>query len=557
MKLYKIKKTKFIIQCPECLGLSRVKINDNNFICRGECKNGHIFDNLSFEQFKSCIKNIWCSKNYENKNNNNNINCYNCNKSIYCNCDKLNITKDINNEFCSIHNLKYDFYSNNNKINLCEECQKLIPYVNNKKEIKSKINEYNRTIKELIEYIELKKEEIVKRFEKLKDFLNILSYINETILYKFNYSIYDNYNYENFDYFFNYQNNGECFNKNKYLKYLLIGSNLNINQKNILISNPIKEKNNLEKVEYVNTIGDYTCLNYFKDNKFYSIDLYSSYNILKIFDIIDSSFKLIYTYKFNNIKIVDEDGNYKYYRNVEYFINNEYSHFIFIFSEKKDIYILEYNDSENKIFIKEKIDIGESHSYKGLIENKNGNIVLREKKKLSVWKKNKELFEVIKDYKGYFYDLYNINDLMFLSVSYNNDKAIISFYETEKYNKIKYIRIPIYVGFIKTINNELLFILDELLTDFYIINIKFLEIVQIYICQKSKGSFVFNNRNNIFKGFIGNDELIIKNFNLKEGCFTDYEKIKTKINTEVKITDNNFVSTCNRHKLEIFKLLNN
>ena len=81
-------------------------------------------------------------------------------------------------------------------------------------------------------------------------------------------------------------------------------------------------------------------------------------------------------------------------------------------------------------------------------------------------KKNKELFEVIKDYKGHFSNLYNINDLMFLFVSYNNDKAIISFYETEKYDKIKYIIIPILVGFIKTINNESIFIIDKELTNF-------------------------------------------------------------------------------------------
>ena len=55
---------------------------------------------------------------------------------------------------------------------------------------------------------------------------------------------------------------------------------------------------------------------------------------------------------------------------------------------------------------------------------------------------------------------------MFLSVSYNNDKAIISFYETEKYDKIKYIIIPILVGFIKTINNESIFIIDKELTNF-------------------------------------------------------------------------------------------
>ena len=68
-----------------------------------------------------------------------------------------------------------------------------------------------------------------------------------------------------------------------------------------LISNPIKEKKILEKIIYKNTIGCYTDLKYFQDNIFYIFEEYKSYNIIKIFDIIDSSLKLICTYKFNNI----------------------------------------------------------------------------------------------------------------------------------------------------------------------------------------------------------------------------------------------------------------
>ena len=48
------------------------------------------------------------------------------------------------------------------------------------------MNIINKTIKELINYIEFKKDEIIKRFKQIKDFLNILLYINETILNKFN-----------------------------------------------------------------------------------------------------------------------------------------------------------------------------------------------------------------------------------------------------------------------------------------------------------------------------------------------------------------------------------
>ena len=63
-------------------------------------------------------------------------------------------------------------------------------------------------------------------------------------------------------------------------------------------------------------------------------------------------------------------------KKLQYFIKSDYNHLFSIFDEKK-IYIYEYNDLEKKIFIKEQIDIGRYHIYKSLIENKNGNIVIR------------------------------------------------------------------------------------------------------------------------------------------------------------------------------------
>ena len=64
------------------------------------------------------------------------------------------------------------------------------------------------------------------------------------------------------------------------------------------------------------------------------------------------------------------------------------------------------------------------------------------------------------------------------------------------------------------------------------------------------------NRNNYFKALIGKNELIIKRYNFKKRCFTDFEAIKSKINKNVIITDNNFALISNYDKLEIFKLKN-
>lgn len=75
-------------------------------------------------------------------------------------------------------------------------------------------------------------------------------------------------------------------------------------------------------------------------------------------------------------------------------------------------------------------------------------MLLRRKNNYQYWKKIKESFGLIKDYKEKFYNLYNINEWMFLSMNYNNFKEIFSFYKTEKYYKIRYIIIPIVVDFI-------------------------------------------------------------------------------------------------------------
>ena len=543
MKLYKIKTKKYILHCPECLGLANFKINSNDFVFKGECQNGHIFDNITLKEFGTCINKIWCSKNYEDKNNIIN-NCYNCNKTITCNCK--------NKEYCSIHSLKYDYHLNNNKIYLCEECQKLIPYINNKKEIKNTIKEYNNKIEELLKNIEKKIDEIIKIYNILKEFLNVFIIINNNLLKKFNYTICDNYfNYENFDYFFNYQKRDEFLDKNKYFNYILIGSNLNIPndyKNNIsILNNKNKINKNVEKIEYFNVIDSYLNLKYFKDNKFYFFER----NIIRLFEYIDSTFKVLYTYKYNN-------DPKSYDTNIEYCIKSDYNHFICILGNKKDIIILEYNDLENKIFTKYKMNIGVLHSYKSLIENKNGNIVMREKKCISVWSLNEKQIEMIKKYKKIFYNLNNVNDFMFLTVNYYWDNtANVTFYETEKYNNIKSLRLLIDVNLINTINNELLVIINKNITFIYVIGIKFLEIVQIIQYEKSDSCFLFFNELSFFKIFIGNNEVILEKYDIGEACFKYFEIIKYKRNYNIEILSNNFVIFNNSNKFELFKLLHN
>ena len=196
MKLFEMKSKKYIVKCKECKGLAKFKINTSNFLLSGECENGHSFSNLSFENFNYYfIKKFMICKNYIN-----NIlssKCYNCKNEINCICGN----KD--NQICLIHNLKYEFFNNNQILYLCKECIKNIPFIEKKNEIKMKVKEYNKKIEEILKNLEILITDIRKRYEQINNFLLNMKKLNEKLLMKFNYTIFNDYNYDNFNHFFN------------------------------------------------------------------------------------------------------------------------------------------------------------------------------------------------------------------------------------------------------------------------------------------------------------------------------------------------------------------
>ena len=267
------------------------------------------------------------------------------------------------NNNCPIHSLKYDFFCNKTKIDLCDECKKKIPYFNKENELQKTIDEYHKKIQNLSTIIQKEKELILNRYEKLKQFLDFLLRINKYLL-NYNYTIYDKYNYENINYIINFEENEECFKKQNYLNYLHLGTFFDYEQKNESNTNEgiNRTRNIIGKYDY---IQNWNNLKYFKNNIFFSHDN----NNLLFYEYKDYFIRFIYLYPTDEPKKTIKKN----------------SDNIFLINYHK-IQILDYNDLEKKIFIKEEID-NEFYFFKDIKVNKNGNIMILQDREISFFKK--------------------------------------------------------------------------------------------------------------------------------------------------------------------------
>ena len=142
MMLYYREKSKYTVICPKCDELLKINIDLNNFKIIGQCKKGHYFNDILFDNFgDDYIKNtdLLKSKNGEIEpgKKESNYTCNKCKKSFSCICNDNNDKKS--NSQCTIHDLKYDYFYDNSKIFLCQDCIKLYQYEGEKeKEIKIK-----------------------------------------------------------------------------------------------------------------------------------------------------------------------------------------------------------------------------------------------------------------------------------------------------------------------------------------------------------------------------------------------------------------------------------
>ena len=558
MMLYYRETSKYTVKCPKCDELFKFSIDLNNLKIVGQCKKGHYFDDILFNKFEyDYIKktDVYKSKNGELKSGEkqSNYTCHKCKKSFDCTCNENNNNK--NDNLCTIHDLEYDYFYNDSKIFLCKDCIKLYQYEGEKeKETYNKIAEYNEKNTKLIEYLEELKKDFEDRQNKLYKYLNLLNKLNSLLLKNFNYTIIDDFNYDNFNYLLNLQKNDEILNEKNFFNYIVYGTFLNnnkLNESNIVNNNTniIKQEEKIDKKEYV--INNYNNLKYFKDNIFYTHSDYDT--TINLFEYDNFSFKHLYSFEMK-----------ENYYNVESLIKSNYDHFFYMYKDKDYLYMLDYSDENKNLYIKHKINLGQYYLFKNLIETQKGQIIIKEKKRFTIWEKQNNAadddnYKLVSNFDGRFDILYNINDSLFLCVQDNNNESsqtLIYILENEKFKTIKKINVSFTIKSIHKLNYETLLFINYKMNEFYFYDIKNLELVQIMEYQPINNSFLISNNNYLLE-FVPNenkDEMRVRTLNVKNACFENYGIMKTKINQDIYLTNNNLIFFTQSNALKIFKL---
>jgi len=376
------------------------------------------------------------------------------------------------------------------------------------------------------------------------------------LLKNFNYTIIDDYNYDNLNYLLNYQKeNDEILNENNFLNYIIYGKFLNnnkINENDIVNNtNMINQEEKNYKKEYI--INNFNNLKYFKDNIFYM-----HYDTdINLFEYNNFSFKHLFLFKIK--KDEDEDD-----KNVECLIKSNYDHFFYMFKNNIYLYMLDYSNENKNLYIKHKINLNGCYRFKNLIETQKGHIIIKERIRFTIWEKQNNTdddnnYQLIKEYGGKYDILYNINDSLFLSMQDNNSEnsdTKIYIFENEKLGIIKKFQFFVTIKSIHKLNNETLVLINCNMNKFFFYDIKYLELVQIMEYKPIKNSCLISN-NNFLLEFVPNenkDEMKVRKLNVKNACFENCGIMKTRINQEINLTNNNLVFFTQSNALQIFKL---
>ena len=544
--------------CETCELLIDIELD--NFKLKGQCKNGHIINyDLKCFMFYDILKYtnsliIYCSKCSYEINEENTFKCQNCNKFLCGKCINEHLIEENHNgksfyinkyRLCKTHNKINNFFCYNCKINICEDCQvfhkehiinsylDIIPNKNKKELYNIKFKEYCSGIYDILDKINKIKKEADERFEKIEKYLNFLLYINENFLKNFNYTFYDYCNYKNFNYFNEYINNELQSKISRYTDYILFGKSLKTNWAPSVEFPEFKNKSPIKETQ--SYLGDYTNLEYFKDNIFIKSELLYNdkyYSKISFYEFNDFSFELISTHIFNS----------------EFEINDYYKigKYNSIFCIKK--YLInkfEYNFIERKLISDKKFILMGHNSIFSIIDNKNGDVVITDKDhSLIVWKKNNinEYFYekkiILNDRKNYL--LFNVNDNIFLSVvNSNNTGEDIFFYDSESYNFLKCVYLASYLKGFENFNNKILLCKAKYMDTLILIDIKNLEVVQYIFCTERiyiytnifktvPRQFIKINDNYILE-IRNRNELKIFKFNSNSGDLIDDKIIKEKI----------------------------
>jgi hypothetical protein len=306
-----------------------------------------------------------------------------------------------------------------------------------------------------------------------------------------------------------------------------------------------EEKNNKKE----NIINNYNKLKYFKDNIFYM-----HYDTdINLFEYANFSFKHLSLFKIKES-----------YNNAECLIKSNYDHFFYMFKNDDYLYMLDYSDENKNLYIKHKINLNQYYLFKNLIETQKGHIIIKEKRRFTIWEKQNNTdddnnYKLIKEFGASFDILYNINDSLFLSMQDNNNEKSetkIYIFENEKFSIIKTFKLLLTIKSIHRLNNETLVLISSKMSKFFFYDIKYLELVQIMGYKPFDNSCLISNDNYLLE-FVPNenkDEMRVRKLNVKNACFENFGIMKTRINREINLTNNNLVFFTQCNALQIFKL---
>lgn len=572
MKLFQLENNyNYTAKCPDCPSLLKFNIDKTNLMINGECKTGHIIKNITPAKLFDLIKNTYFFKNY----------CYKCQSIInedlqnyICsNCDKLFCIKCINshtkenknkqtifnsnNRFCALHNMKNEFFCECCKIHICQECKSLhesheiifisenFTYNKKRKVINSTIDEYKKKIENLLDYINQKKIEIDKRFNNLKDFLNCLLYLNEKLLKKFNYSVFDYYNYHNFELFYEFQNNESSFDKSKNMNYIFYGPILNDsgNNKSLITKNSKEEIVHSEICDNFN-LCNYQNLKYLKQNIFFLYEQKENQTKIKFFEYKNFTFKLYFEKNFGNCD------------KIEYIKSGKFNNLFLVTRGKKNkIYIIKHNIIEKNASMEKLYDPYHKTNFNDIIDIKNEYYVVSESKGLKIFYNFYKEENIIKKFKENYTLLNNVNESFFLAEDYY---STFHFFDTKKYDKIKSITFPSGFKFLSNMQNIILFTLK--FGVFYFVELKNLEIIQKleYLKSSKTNKCLAANHNGLFEFFFEKGKIKINKYDFIEGCFcelTNIVSLKDNISPKnIKYIDNKYVVLANEDELEIYSI---
>ena len=575
MELFYLENTKYIAKCPECSEIVLFKINYENFTVSVECKNGHNKKDLLYNDFEdnylkpSQLYKCNCNKCFKLiRDDCINYKCNICNK-LYCSNCINNHSKETNHnsnikfiqkyQLCSKHNQKYSFFCQNCQNHFCEKCKRshkkhitklIIDIIPNKTKIdsiKKNIEVFQKKVDEISLTIKNYKKEIDKRFIEIEGFLQFLINIHNYLLYNFNYNFFDYYNFENFNYLFNSFKNENIFDIIRYKNYLFKENNKNkevpdkTRKERI---NDLKNRKRESEMNY-NYIQNLNKLEYLKENIFYVFDR----NSIKFFKFENFSFSSMLFFNLEKFRIYSiQPAKY----NNSILLNFEF---------KKNIKFLEY-DLTNKTIKIGKKDIKEPkvgfprHFYK-CIDNNNGNILTQDNNGTTIWKidekKNYVKFLTIKDAQ---LSLLNINGNLFCSQ--DNDYNIY-FYDTINYECSKIISYHKKVNLIGIINDEIIVFNNSFSSTIFLVDIKYLEIIQIIDNNRFQSLKVKDNY--LLTFYMEKDyKLVIekKEYDIKEKYFKNTEILEKEsvLNSfsNILITDKDYVAILNYNHMVLLNI---